>query len=85
MKIWLWKMSEALKDRGLNHDCHILLTIHDEMVFEIKPHIVKEVEALCQEMMDGIIGVYIPAEVNIGTNWTDMTPTDKAEPWMVAA
>ena len=73
MKIWLWKMATALKERGLDSVCHILLTIHDEMVFELKAHVVDEVKALCQETMDGIIDVYIPAEVNIGLNWTDMT------------
>jgi len=75
MKVWLWRVSQAIHSEGLDDLCYILLTIHDEIVFTMAPEVVERVVALCQAAMDGIIPVHIPVETKTGKNWTDMRDT----------
>src|SRR5215468_4132885 len=51
----------------------MLLTVHDELVFEAPPKVAEEVGALLKEEMEGVFKLTVPLEVDIGIadNWAD--------------
>ena len=51
----------------------MLLTVHDELVFESPPAIAEEVGAALKQEMEGVYQLSVPLEVDIGIadNWAD--------------
>jgi DNA polymerase-1 len=51
----------------------MLLTVHDELVFESPPELAEEVGAALKEEMEGVYQLSVPLEVDIGVgaNWAD--------------
>jgi DNA polymerase-1 len=51
----------------------MLLTVHDELVFESPPRIAEEVGAALKQEMEGVYQLSVPLEVDIGIadNWAD--------------
>jgi DNA polymerase-1 len=51
----------------------MLLTVHDELVFESPPSIAEEVGAALQHEMEGVYQLSVPLVVDIGIadNWAD--------------
>ncbi|MBD3268248.1 hypothetical protein GF373_16405, partial [bacterium] len=52
----------------------ILLTVHDELVLEVKEDKVDEVSRLCREKMESAmeLAVPIPVEISSGSNWAEL-------------
>jgi DNA polymerase-1 len=72
---------DALFKKGGHHDgAHLLLQVHDELVFEIEEEKVKELAPQIKEIMEGIVtteetgGIPFLAEGKIGPNWGEMEP-----------
>jgi DNA polymerase-1 len=51
----------------------MLLSVHDELVFEVPPHELDTVTRLVKEIMEGIWDLKVPLVVNVavGDNWTE--------------
>ena len=51
----------------------MLLTVHDELVFEAPPSVADEAGALLKEEMESVYKLSVPLEVDIGIadNWAD--------------
>jgi DNA polymerase-1 len=52
----------------------MLLSVHDELVFEVPPKEEKRVAALVREEMTGAMGLSVPLQVDVaaGPNWLDV-------------
>jgi DNA polymerase-1 len=57
-------------------DCHILLNVHDELVFEVPESNVKEAAELIKERMEHAIELDVPlqADTGWGHNWAEAVP-----------
>jgi DNA polymerase-1 len=51
----------------------MLLTVHDELVFEAPPERAQEIGAALKQEMEGVYTLSVPLEVDIGIadNWAD--------------
>jgi DNA polymerase I-like protein with 3'-5' exonuclease and polymerase domains len=49
----------------------MLLTEHDEVLFESPPSIAEEVGAALKQEMEGVYRLRVPLEVGIADNWDD--------------
>jgi DNA polymerase-1 len=67
MKIAMRKVWENLPS-----DCHLLMSIHDEVVVELPPDKVDEVANVCYNAFQGIIPIELPIECNIGESWGNL-------------
>jgi len=69
IKIAMIRVDEAFQKRNLKSA--MLLTVHDELVFEAPPDEIETVERLVKEVMEGIWDLRAPLKVNIATgeNW----------------
>lgn len=77
VKLGMIKLDQALVNKALAKDfnAHILLQIHDELLFEVqKPH-AKELEAFVKDILENIVDWNVPLKVTtrIGSNWQDVT------------
>jgi DNA polymerase-1 len=57
-------------------DCHMLLTVHDELVFEVAEEQVEEAAGLVRSEMEGAYALSVPLQADIGwgSNWADAAP-----------
>ncbi|XP_022754544.1 helicase and polymerase-containing protein TEBICHI isoform X4 [Durio zibethinus] len=60
-----------LKDR-----CRILLQVHDELVLEVDPSVIKEAAWLLQMSMENAVSLLVPLRVklNVGRTWGSLKP-----------
>ncbi len=51
----------------------MLLTVHDELVFEVPPDELKIVTRLVKDIMEGVWELKVPLKINIshGNNWDE--------------
>jgi len=54
--------------------CHLLLQVHDELVFEAKNDIIEEVVPMIKRIMESVVKLEVPLVVNIkiGQNWGEL-------------
>jgi DNA polymerase-1 len=64
MKIAMVRIQKDLETRGL--EARMLLTVHDELVFEAPPSEKEEVETLVVERMEGAMTLEVPLVVDHG-------------------
>lgn len=71
IKLAMIRVDDAFRRRRLN--AAMLLTVHDELVFEVPPEELDEVQALVLEVMEGVWELRVPLKVNlaIGPNWAE--------------
>jgi DNA polymerase-1 len=69
IKVAMIRVEEAFQKRNLKSA--MLLTVHDELVFEVPPDEIESVKRLVREIMEGIWDLRVPLKVNIATgkNW----------------
>ncbi len=78
IKIAMIEVDKFLKQKGLEGDVRLLLQVHDELVYEIKEHIVSSVAPEIQRIMESIIdpkktkGVVCGTESYSGQNWGEL-------------
>ena len=78
VRIAMVQIAHHITEQKLQDKVHMLLQIHDELVFEIKEGevdtLVPELKALMESSLEGkeTFGVPIVAEVKVGHNWRDM-------------
>ncbi len=74
-KVAMIRVDESLRDEpGL--DCHMLLTVHDELVFEVPAPNVEGAAALVKHAMEHAVDLEVPlqADVGWGKDWSDAAP-----------
>lgn len=73
-KLGMLRVDRALRDSDL--DCHMLLTVHDELVFEVEGGRVAEAASLVKAEMEAAYELSVPlrADVGWGPNWAEAAP-----------
>lgn len=75
IKIAMVRINEMLEKEGLTNDAHLLLQVHDELVYEISDTRLAPLAADIREIMESVLsesetrGVPIIATVKSGRNW----------------
>ena len=71
LKIAMIRVDSALTERGLK--TAMLLTVHDELVFEVPPEEIDSATALIKTSMEGVWDLKVPLKVNVakGNNWAE--------------
>jgi DNA polymerase-1 len=78
IKIAMAKIDQYLKKDHLENDAHLLLQVHDELVFEIKKEEAEKVVPEIKKIMESVLtlkdtnGVPIKTESKKGKNWGEM-------------
>ena len=77
IKIAMKQIDDYLIKEKLHEDVHLLLQVHDELIFEIKKDKVETVGAKIQEYMESVLGekggdVPLLVDVNQGPNWGEL-------------
>jgi DNA polymerase I len=64
-------VDKALNEKELQ--TAMLLTVHDELVFEVPPGEIHEATQLVRDIMENVWELKVPLKVNIqsGKNWAD--------------
>jgi DNA polymerase-1 len=79
IKLAMVRVDAWLAEEGLADDVHLLLQVHDELVYEVKGARVKAVAKKIQEIMESVLtseqtkGVPILAEAKSGEDWGHLT------------
>ena len=71
IKLAMINVDAAFSERGLK--IAMLLSVHDEIVFEVPPEELETVKKLIKEIMEGIWDLKVPLKINIasGGNWAE--------------
>lgn len=75
MKMAMVKIKERIRnEKILDQETRMLLTIHDELLFEVRDDMIKEVSELAKEEMEGVfsLGVPLKVEVSKGKDWGNL-------------
>ncbi len=74
-KVAMIEVDRALLERP-ELDCHPLLTVHDELVFEVPEAKLEDATELIRERMEHAIELDVPllASIGSGSNWADAAP-----------
>ncbi|GAA1175424.1 DNA polymerase I [Corynebacterium glaucum] len=69
IKVAMIRVDQALR----GYASRVLLQVHDELVVEVAPEELDEVQAIVEREMDGAIDLLVPLEVSAGTgsNWDE--------------
>jgi len=69
IKVAMIRVDQALTEQKLASA--MLLTVHDELVFEVPPDELETVTQLVKDIMEGVWDLKVPLKVNIaqGSNW----------------
>jgi DNA polymerase-1 len=71
IKVAMLRVDAALREAGLAS--RMLLQVHDELVLEVAPGELEQVEALVREGMGGAVALTVPLDVSVGVGrtWED--------------
>jgi DNA polymerase-1 len=74
-KLAMIGVDAALTERQ-DLDCHMLLTVHDELVFEVPADRVEEAASVVAGRMENAIALDVPlrADIGWGPNWAEAVP-----------
>lgn len=80
IKLAMVRIDEMLKEEGVRHQVHLLLQVHDELIYEVEEDRLKEVCGKIKAIMESVLteeerrGVPIIAEMKSGPSWGDAEP-----------
>jgi DNA polymerase-1 len=71
IKVAMIQVDEALRKKNLQSA--MLLTVHDELVFEVPPDELQDVTRLIKDIMEGVWQLKVPLKINVaeGRNWEE--------------
>jgi len=74
-KVGMIAVDRALRERP-ELDCHMLLTVHDELVFEVRKDRAEEAVDVVRERMEHAVELEVDlrADVGLGANWSEAAP-----------
>lgn len=79
VKLAMVRITNYFKEQNANDGAHLLLQVHDELVFEIEEGRVAALAPKIREIMEGIVpegerrGIPFIADCEVGDNWGEMT------------
>jgi DNA polymerase-1 len=75
IKLAMIRIEEFLKKESLQHDVHMLLQVHDELVFEVRTPTLSMIIPKIRHLMETVHHLSVPLVVDtkIGDNWSIMT------------
>ena len=78
-KIAMIRTADKVAEEGLR--ARLLLTVHDELLFEVPRDEVERLAALLRETMEGALPLSVPlvVDVKVGDNWESMTPLTRED------
>jgi DNA polymerase-1 len=78
-KIAMIRVSERLAAEGSR--ARLLLSVHDELLFEVPRAEVEPLAAIVRETMEGALPLSVPliVDVKVGDDWESMTPLTRAD------
>jgi DNA polymerase I len=78
-KIAMIRVAERLAATGSR--ARLLLTVHDELLFEVPRAEVESLAAIVRETMEGALPLSVPliVDVKVGDDWESMTPLTRAD------
>lgn len=73
-KLAMVEVEKELQKEGLLDRVHVLLTIHDELIYEAENEVVKKVIPIITKAMESVLKESVPITVNVkeGSNWGEM-------------
>ena len=80
IKLAMVRINDFLEKEGKDDKAHLLLQVHDELVYEMSEKRAKELAPKIKEIMESIVsleethGVPVIAEAKLGPNWGEMQP-----------
>jgi len=79
MKLAMIKTAGWIKENRYEDSVRLLLSIHDEMVFEVKDDMVQDIALEVKRIMENAFTLSVPiiVDVKIGKNWGDMYKIQK--------
>jgi DNA polymerase-1 len=78
IRVAMVRIADYLKEEKLEGDVRMLLSVHDELVFEIKEDKIRAIVPELKRIMETVLplketqGVPLLAEVKVGSNWDEM-------------
>jgi DNA polymerase-1 len=78
VKLAMVEISKWIQEEKLEAECHLLLQVHDELVFEVAKVKVESCAKRICEIMESVVpeekrrGIPFSAEGKVGDNWGDM-------------
>lgn len=74
IKIAMQEVDEELKKAGLEDKVHLLLQVHDELIYEAEDAVVEKSRDLIKKVMEGAVEsrLVLSANVSVGENWGEM-------------
>ncbi|HSL77918.1 MAG TPA: DNA polymerase I [Candidatus Limnocylindrales bacterium] len=78
-KIAMIRVDAAVRDAGLR--ARLLLSVHDELLFETPRDEVEALAAIVREQMEGALPLDVPlvVDVKVGDDWESMTPLTRED------
>ena len=78
MKLAMIKVQDEIESRPFQSQ--MLITVHDELVFDVEPAEEGDIIDKVREIMEHTIELAVPVKVDIkrGPNWLDMDPVEEA-------
>lgn len=80
IKLAMVRINDHCKEIAASEDVHLILQVHDELVFEVREDRVAEIAPKIKEIMEAVLdhedthGIPIVAEGKSGPNWGSMQP-----------
>ena len=73
------RTADKVAEEGLR--ARLLLTVHDELLFEVPRDEVDRLAALLRDTMEGALPLSVPlvVDVKVGDNWESMTPLTRED------
>lgn len=78
IKLAMVATDKKIKERGLSEDAHLILQVHDELVYEVRAKNLDQIIPLIKETMEGIlppektVGIPLSTTSSVGENWADL-------------
>jgi DNA polymerase-1 len=78
-KIAMIRVDERVRAAGLR--ARLLLSVHDELLFELPRDEVEPLAAVVRETMESALPLSVPlvVDVKVGDDWEQMTPLTRAD------
>ncbi|KKT45252.1 MAG: polymerase protein [Parcubacteria group bacterium GW2011_GWA2_44_15] len=79
IKLAMVKINSFIKETGLRGKAHLLLQVHDELVYEVEVSSVSKFVSDVKPIMESVVapekikGIVCKVEAKVGDNWGDMT------------
>src|SRR3989344_2044674 len=78
IKIAMKRIDDLLVEEGLSENVHLLLQVHDELLFEMEESVIGDIVPKICQVMEGVIpskeisGIVLKADASVGDNWNDL-------------